>query len=244
MDNVNPVLSIYGSDHTDVLKKGPLQLLAEVSVSQLSRQGCSVQILEPYDSEPLKQQMSDKHTPCHAHLLNGFSISHSPASKSVMSLVKPLKKDTQQYVQTATAQFNATDSFGSAGHIFPTLNEENVSKKYQSSKARHSASERDKACRARRAAKYAASDKGKANLAKYLATEKGKKSRAKARIKYASSVKGKLRQAICNAKANAYRSAIKKGFSEKEARKQGELAADKKREKSSSMLSSSLSSQC
>lgn len=203
-----------------------------------------MQILEPYDSGPLKQQMSDKHTPCHAHLLNGFSISHSPASTSVMSLVKPLNKDTQQYVQTTTAQVNSTDSFGSAGHMFPTLNEENVSKKYQSSKARYSASERDKACRARRAAKYAVSDKGKANLARYLATDKGKKSKAKSQIKYTSSVKGKLRQAICNANANTYRSAIKKGFSEKAARTQGELAANNKREELSSMLSCSLSSQC
>lgn len=244
MNNVNPVLSTYGFDHTNALKKEPLQLLAEVSTSLLSRLSCSVQILEPYDSGPLEQQISDKHTPCHAHLLNAFSISHLPASKRVMPFIKPVNKDTQQHVQTTTVQFDATDSFASGGHLFPTLKEENMSKKYQSSKARYSASERGKSVRA----KYAVSEKGKANRAKcrakYLATDKGKKSRAKSRAKYAASAKGKLRQAISNAKANAYRSAIRKGFSEKAARQQGELAANNKREELSSMLSASLSSPC
>ena len=259
--NVKLVPSTYGFDHPDELTKDPLQLLPAIALSQLSGLGCSAHILKPHDLRPFEQQMTDKYTPCPAHLLDGFSISHSPASNSVMPFIKPLDKDKQRHVQTTTAQFTATDSFVSGGHVFPTLKEENVAHKYKSSKARYAASERGKiararylasergkACRARISAKYAATDKGKANRAKcqakYLATDKGQKNSARARAKYAASVKGKLRQAICNAKSNTYQSAIRKGFSKKEARKQGELAANNKREELSSMLSSSLSSQC
>ncbi|WBA86234.1 hypothetical protein [Endozoicomonas sp. GU-1] len=91
--------------------------------------------------------------------------------------------------------------------------------------AKYAATVKGKATRA----KYLASDKGKATRAKYFASDIGKAVRAKNDAKYIATVKGKVTRAISNAKSNAYRVALKKGFSEKEARKKGESAANAKK---------------
>ncbi len=100
-----------------------------------------------------------------------------------------------------------------------------ASDKGQVTRAKYFASDKGKAAKA----KYFASDKGKAARAKYFASDKGKANRAKNDAKYTATVKGKVTRAISNAKSNAYRVALNTGFSEKEARKKGESAADAKK---------------
>ncbi|MGO0306513.1 hypothetical protein ACTL6P_07845 [Endozoicomonas acroporae] len=100
-----------------------------------------------------------------------------------------------------------------------------ASDKGKAVRAKYLASDKGKATRA----KYLASDKGKAIRAKYFASDIGKAVRAKNDAKYIATVKGKVTRAISNAKSNAYRVALKKGFSEKEARKKGESAANAKK---------------
>ncbi|WP_257293771.1 hypothetical protein, partial [Endozoicomonas sp. YOMI1] len=78
------------------------------------------------------------------------------------------------------------------------------------------------------------SDKGKASRARYLSSDKGKASKAR----YAASDKGKASQALRSEKSKAYRSALKQGLSEELARKKGELAANAKKAKLSSVYPS------
>lgn len=74
-------------------------------------------------------------------------------------------------------------------------------------------------------AKYARSHGNYLSQARYSASDKGKRTRAV----YAATEKCKTMQAIRSARSNGYRRAIKNGSSEEVARKEGELAANKKR---------------
>lgn len=96
---------------------------------------------------------------------------------------------------------------------------------------------------------YARPEKRKASRKAYEQSEKGKATRktyreserAKATQKaYRESDKGKMKRAIINARFIAYKSALKKGFSEEAARQKGELAANAKRAKLLSASSSPL----
>ncbi len=104
-----------------------------------------------------------------------------------------------------------------------------ASKKGKEARAKYAASEKGKAVSAYSVYKYAASAKGKAARAKRTSSRQGKAAKAKYDAKYAASAKGKVVRAVANAKSNACRSALKKGFSEKEAKKIGESAANAKK---------------
>ena len=97
-----------------------------------------------------------------------------------------------------------------------------ATEKGKTSKARYAASDKGKKTRARARAKYEASVKGKTSRARYYASDKYKKTLAK----YHASPAGRMVRAISNAKSNTYRSALKKGISDKVARQLGELAAN------------------
>ena len=146
--------------------------------------------------------------------------------------------------QAAKAQYAASEKRKAAKRKYNA--QYAASEKGKAARAKYDASEKGKAVKARCDAKYAASVKGKVAKAKYaasvkgkavkakcdaqyLASVKGKMVKAKCDAKYAASVKGKVANAIRSAKSNAYKSAIKKGFSEKEARKKGESAANAKK---------------
>ena len=176
-----------------------------------------------------------------------------PSQCSVESLIKC----NQQQVLTETGNFKANDSFVSGVPV--ALEEVPVSGMDSSNQSNYTKSVNDRARRARNNSRYAASDKGKRTKARYLrsdkgrarhskwqakyaATDKGKAGRARIQAKYAASNKGKaviakylasdkyrLNRAIANARSIACRAALRKGFSEKEAKEQGKLAADKKR---------------
>lgn len=96
-----------------------------------------------------------------------------------------------------------------------------ASEKYKVSRKKYFASSHYKAKRER----YLASSGYRENYALYLASDHYKKIKAA----YRSSEKGQRVQLICNAKSNAYRKALRKGMSEKMARQEGQLAADKKK---------------
>ena len=93
--------------------------------------------------------------------------------------------------------------------------------------AKYAATDKGKAVRARIQAKYAASNKGKAVMAKYLASDKYRLNRARRKVHVSD--KTRMSRAIANARSIACRAALRKGFSEEEAKEQGKLAADKKR---------------
>ncbi|WP_209276637.1 hypothetical protein [Thalassotalea sp. G20_0] len=98
--------------------------------------------------------------------------------------------------------------------------------KGRASRARYAKTDKGKASRA----KYAKTDKGKASRAKYAKSQKGRANNNRCVAKYVQTAKGKKIKAICNARSNAYRAALKKGFSEKVAREKGELAANVKKQ--------------
>ena len=83
---------------------------------------------------------------------------------------------------------------------------------------------------------YEESEKGKATRKTYRESERGKATQKA----YRESDKGKMKRAIINARFIAYKSALKKGFSEEAARQKGELAANAKRAKLLSASSSPL----
>ncbi|USE35587.1 hypothetical protein [Endozoicomonas sp. SCSIO W0465] len=96
-----------------------------------------------------------------------------------------------------------------------------ASDKRKEARSKYEASEKRKKAKA----KYEASDKGKETRTKYEASNKRKKAKAK----YEASDKGKNARTIINARSNAYRAALQKGFSEEVARKKGESAANARR---------------
>ncbi|WP_422448746.1 MULTISPECIES: hypothetical protein [unclassified Endozoicomonas] len=214
MDRVNSGTKfVSGYSYIQELQENPLLLLAEVSCLQLSGLVHSVQISTyPSHSGYLNRQVNHQDTHGYLRQLCSFSVSHVPATEKE-SYVSSLTKGTQQQVPTKTFQFKKTEPSG-YGNPLPL-----VLKKM-------TASELDKARRARSQAKYSASDKGKAARTRYTKSDKGKATRAK----YLRSDKGKVAKAIINAKSAAYRAALRKGLSEKLAREKGELAARAKRQ--------------
>ncbi|MBO9483609.1 hypothetical protein [Salinisphaera sp. G21_0] len=173
--------------------------------------------------------------------LSNSLLSFSQPSSRPVAMIDPLIKDTHEQITTKTTEFTAPESSGSVEPLPLTLSvahqqtdEKKASfapGKRRSAKKTYRECGKGLAAKSKCNAKYFASDKGKVARAKYFASDKGKAARAKNDAKYAATVKGKVTRAISNAKSNAYRSALKKGFSEKEARKKGESAANaKKRE--------------
>ncbi|USE36943.1 hypothetical protein [Endozoicomonas sp. SCSIO W0465] len=169
-------------------------------------------------SEPVNNDLTLKNTtltnslitaqtpPPEDSFVNFFQPSSSPPPVAAFD---PLNNNAQQQVHTKSVEFTA--------HSEPvTLRFKEVSTcdKRKAIQAKYNASDKGKASSAKRSAKYNASNKGKERRSKYLASEKGK-----------------LCIAIINARASAYRSAIKKGFSEEAAREKGESAANAKKAK-------------
>lgn len=184
-------------------EKSPLLLLAEASTSQHSGSGYSVQILNSPNSGYFHRQTNQDARGCP---LNSFSIAPLSPTESELS-VGPLNKDTQHQVLTESVKYAVTE-YCSSGEP-----------------ARHSQAR--KASRARAQARYFASDKGKRALARYAASAKGKITKAKRQAKYEATDKGRWHRSIANTKFRAYRLAINKGLSEELAREKGELAAKK-----------------
>ena len=207
-------LNISSHDFGDIKEseRNPLLLLAEVSTSQWNPLGHSVQTLNLSHSGYLDQQTNQDTKSCP---LNHCSISHSPHTESELRLVKWLSKNTQQPVATETVEFQATDSSGVGGPTPLALEDGYVSGTSKTSQTAYVTSNKGKTSHTNRYAKYNTSDKGKAVKANYL--EKCKMSDI-----------AKMRKAVRCAKWYAYRTALKKGYSEKLARNKGELAAKSK----------------
>lgn len=204
--------------------------------------GYSVDIHDSSLDEYFNQEVTNQEPPS-PRSLNDFSISHLPFAENasthfslpstlLVAVVGPLNKNTQQPGHTVTSGFTVTESSCSGDPQPPAPEVASASEKRKTNKAKNQAkyvaSEKGKASRAR----YFRSEKGKASKARYASSDKGLANKAK----YNLSDKAKAYRAIRNARSNAYKSAIRKGFSEKLAREKGELAANAKRAELSSVL--------
>ena len=220
-------LNISSHDFGDIKEseRNPLLLLAEVSTSQWNPLGHSVQTLNLSHSGYLDQQTNQDTKSCP---LNHCSISHSPHTESELRLVKWLSKNTQQPVATETVEFQATDSSGVGGPTPLALEDGYVSGTSKTSQTAYVTSNKGKTSHTNRYAKYARSVKGKVTKAKYNTSDKGKAVKANYLEKCKMSDIAKMRKAVRCAKWYAYRTALKKGYSEKLARNKGELAAKSK----------------
>lgn len=163
-------------------------------------------------------------------------------SLSCVATVEPLAEYTRQQILTETVKFKATQSFVSGVPMSLLSEKMGVS---QTGHLNQTKSDKSKMLRARSRVSYAAAARGRASKvrcqAKYAASAKGKLTHAQKSARYFASKKGMISRAISNAKSNAYHSALRKGFDEKEARKEGELAANNKRAELSSAVSGSVS---
>ena len=194
----------------------------EDSNSHLSGFGYSVEMLNSSDSGYFRLTAPD--TDVTPHRLDSFSISYPPTEHELMS-VGPLNEDRPNRAQTeyttaertkaSTAKYNRSDKRKVSKAKYDRSDKGNASK------ARLRKTPRDKVARA----KYARSHGNYLSQARYSASDKGKRTRAV----YAATEKCKTMQAIRSARSNGYRRAIKHGSSEEVARKEGELAANKKR---------------
>ena len=253
MDVINLNASTHDFGNINEPERNPLLLLAEVSTSQLSPLGYTVQTLNLTHSGHLDQQTSQDRNSCP---LNHFSISNSPLTESELMLVKWLSKNTQQQVPTEAVKFQVTDSLGVGGPTHLALEDGYVSSKTsqtaditsnknkashiskqakyartdkgKAARARYNASDKGKASHDKKQAKYARTDKGRAARARYNASDKGRAAKAKYLAKYNMSDIRKIRKAVSYTKWYTYQAALKKGYSEKLARNKGELAAKNK----------------
>ena len=223
MDVINLNASTHDFGNINEPERNPLLLLAEVSTSQLSPLGYTVQTLNLTHSGHLDQQTSQDRNSCP---LNHFSISNSPLTESELMLVKWLSKNTQQQVPTEAVKFQVTDSLGVGGPTHLALEDGYVSSK--TSQTADITSNKNKASHISKQAKYARTDKGKAARARYNASDKGRAAKAKYLAKYNMSDIRKIRKAVSYTKWYTYQAALKKGYSEKLARNKGELAAKNK----------------
>ena len=203
MDSFNRDLFNHCAGSEQKQEKNPLLLLAEASVSQRGGYGYSVQILNSPNSGYFHRQTNQD---ARGYPLNSFSITPLPPTEGEL-LVGPLNKDTQHPVLTEGVNYAETESPSSSEPARP--------------------SQVHKASRARAQARYFASDKGKRALARYAASDKGKITKARRQAKYEATEKGKWHRSIANTKSRAYRLARSKGLSEELAREKGEQAVKK-----------------
>ena len=170
--------------------------------------------------------------------LNSFSISHWPAIDNLacettllnaqqtaqvpllpIKVVEPLIHCKQQS-QTEMVRFKATEP------VSLTINRSLVSGIDMSSQGKNTESHKRKTT----LSKYTASGKVRGVRSKVM------KGKARGRTEYALSEKSKALKTIRNARSNAFRKAIRDGFTEKAARTIGEWAAINKRAELSSSL--------
>ena len=168
-----------------------------------------------------------------------FTSTDSQQAKPSLSCVataEPLAEYTRQQIQIETVNFK-TESLVSGAPTSLLSEEVGVS---ETGNSNQTESDKRKMQRARSKARYAATTAGRASearcRAKYAASAKGKLTHAKKSARYFASQKGKISRAISNTKSNAYHSALRRGFDEREARKKGELAANSKRAELSSVF--------
>lgn len=180
-----------------------LLLLAEVS--QPCKPRCAVQKLSSPHSGYLDRQTGQGRPGCP---LNSYSILPVPDTDSELVSAGSLNADMQHPDPTETITSKAPESFGSAQAMRFMPEKVSVA----------GTGEADNV-------KDASSYKRKSRQARYSASDKGKKSKAR----YAKSFKGRVSQIIRSAKLRAYRAAVKQGFSEELARKEGELVAANRR---------------
>ena len=227
-------------DPNRALDSSYIQSFQEVDASSAARylhlngSEYSVQALCSSDHGYLDQQVINDDISSPLHSLDDLSISHFLSTASYSIFAELL--DVCEQGQTELVNLNATDCSGDP--VPPTLKEAPVSG--IASQGQCVAYVKHKGTRSRAVAKkYYESVKGKATRARYLASEKYKESRKKylasdrykkINAAYRSSEKGQSVGLICNAKSNAYRKALRKGMSEKMARQEGQLAADKKKQ--------------
>ena len=100
----------------------------------------------------------------------------------------------------------------------------NASRKSKNTRAMYLTSDKGKVNRRIAQAKYCKSVKFRDARIKYSLSVKGREVRAK----YAASDKGKVRQSIRSTRSNAYKAALKQGYSEELAREIGEFAVTEK----------------
>ena len=173
-----------------------------------------------------------------------FTSTDSQQAKPSLSCVataEPLAEYTRQQILTETVKFKATESFVSGAPTSLLSEEVGIS---ETGNSNQTESDKRKMQRARSKARYTAATAGRASearcRAKY-ASAKGKLTHAQKSARYFASQKGKISRAISNAKSNAYRSALRRGFDEREAREKGELAANSKRAELSSVFPGAVS---
>ncbi|WBA80503.1 hypothetical protein [Endozoicomonas sp. GU-1] len=200
--------------------------------------------LTPRSSQRIAQQLPSQNA----------SVSFAQSSSRPVAVIGPLNTATQQQACKEAGWLKLTEPSGSGEPLLVSPKDDctlaSSMPKQEISKAKYPTSNERRASMARSAAKHAKTDKGKASRARYAKTDKGKASRAryaksqKGRAsnsrciaRYAQTAKGMKIKAICNARSNAYKAAIKKGFSEKLAREKGELAANAKKAELSSLPS-------
>ncbi|MGO0308272.1 hypothetical protein ACTL6P_17000 [Endozoicomonas acroporae] len=193
--------------------------------------------LTPRSSQQIAQQLPSQNA----------SVSFSQPSSRPVAVVDPLNTAAQQQACKETGRLRLTEPSGSGAPLLVSPNFQRGRPKQANSKAKYATSDKRRASMARSAAKHAKTEKGKASRARYAKTDKGKACRAKyaqsqkgrannarSLAKYAQTAKGMETRAICNARSNAYKTALKKGSSEKVAREKGELAANAKKAELSS----------
>ncbi|MGI2029566.1 hypothetical protein [Endozoicomonas acroporae] len=229
--------------------------LNDIFSSSSRMAGYSVHRHDSSLDEYFNQEVTNQEPP-YPRSLNDFSISHLPFAENAsahfsqlpprpVAVVRPLNKNTQQPGHTVTSGFTGTESSSSDEPQPPAPEVASASEKRKTNKAKkqtkYVASEKAKLRRAR----YLRSEKGKESKARYASSAKGRASQARyylsdtrkeSMAKYKASDKAKAYRAIRNARSNTYKSAIRKGFSEKLAREKGELAAKAKRAELSSVL--------
>lgn len=180
-----------------------LLLLAEVS--QLCKSRCTLQKLSSAHSGYLDRQTGQGRPVCP---LNSYSILPMPDTDSELVSAGSLNADMQHPDPTETITSKAPESIGSAQAMCSVPEEVTVAGTGEADNVKDASSYKRKATQAR----YSASDKGKQTKARYV-----------------KSLKGKVSQIIRSAKLRAYRAAVKNGFSEELARKEGELVAAHRR---------------
>lgn len=201
--------------------------------------------LTPRSSQRIAQQLPSQNA----------LVSFAQLSSRPVAVVDPLNTAAQQQACKETGWLKLTEPSGSGEPLLVSPKDdctfEKGMPKQAKSKAKYATSDdKRRANRARSAAKHATTDKGRSSGALYAKTDRGKASRAKyaksqkgrannsrCSARYAKTAKGMKIKAICNAKSNAYKAALKKGFSEKVAREKGELAANAKKAELSSLPS-------
>ncbi|WP_422463356.1 hypothetical protein [Endozoicomonas sp. ALB115] len=191
-----------------------LDAIAPCDVTRKAADDFTKTDLTPRSSQRIAQPLPSKNA----------SVSFDQSSSRPVAVIGPLNTATQQQACKETGWLKLTEPSGSGEPLLVSPKDDCTF-------------ERGVPKQAKSKAKYATSDKRRASRARYAKSQKGRANNSRRVARYTQTAKGMKMKAICNAKSNAYRAALKKGFSEKVAREKGELAANAKKTELSSLPS-------